>query len=122
MCNHINTMCFGGKSSYSGLLLPDSYRDIATYKKKTISESRSFCLRCKKGPKIHLYRGLLLGDQMWTMSRNCALYFSAINIFEFCTKMQGGTHRQILLRVCTVYISDAEPNKLGSLPSRAIQI
>ena len=35
-------------------LIPDSYRDIATNKKKTIYESRSFCSRCKKGPKIYL--------------------------------------------------------------------
>ena len=29
---------------------------------------------------------------------------------------RGGTHGQILLRACTVYISDSEPNKSGSLP------
>ena len=28
----------------------------------------------------------------------------------------GGTHGQILLRACTVYISDSKPNKSGSLP------
>ena len=30
--------------------------------------------------------------------------------------MQGGTHGQILLRACTVYISDSEPDKSG-IPS-----
>ena len=30
--------------------------------------------------------------------------------------VQGGTHGQILLRACTVYISDSEPDKSGSLP------
>ena len=30
--------------------------------------------------------------------------------------VRGGTHGQILLRACTVYISDSEPDKLGSLP------
>ena len=31
-------------------------------------------------------------------------------------RVRGGTHGQILLRACTVYISDSEPDKSGSLP------
>ena len=31
-------------------------------------------------------------------------------------RVRGGMHGQILLRACTVYISDSEPDKLGSLP------
>ena len=30
--------------------------------------------------------------------------------------VRGGTHGQILLRACTVDISDSEPDELGSLP------
>ena len=32
------------------------------------------------------------------------------------TRVRGGRHGQIFLRACTVYISDSEPDKMGSLP------
>ena len=31
-------------------------------------------------------------------------------------RVRGSTHGQILIRACTVYISDSEPDKSGSLP------
>ena len=37
-------------------------------------------------------------------------------IYSTVRRVRGGTHGQILLRACTVYISDSEPDKSDSLP------
>ena len=70
------------------------------------------------------------------MNNDLSLKIKRLNIAEFMhclpfvvanwlnvQRVQGGTHGRILLRACTVYISDSEPVKFGSLPEsrRAVQ-
>ena len=43
----------------------------------------------------------------------------SITYYVWLYRVRGGTHGQILLRASTVYISDSEPDKVGSLPEKA---